>query len=379
MKKRTIIPLLLLAGALAVVGCSMIPGQETMVDAAVPVVQDEEPNVILAEAVLEASTWRALRFETGGTVLELVVEEGDTVTAGELVATLDPTDAELGVRQATAALEAAQAQLALVKAGARSEEVDGARAALTVAQAQLGKVLEGASSSQLAAVKAELDSAEAALKQAQAAYDRVSWRADIGALPQSLALEQATNAYNAAKARYDDVANGPSQADIALAEAQVEQAKPALAQALAGPTAEQVDVADAAVQQAQVSLEIAQQALARTALRAPFDGTVTRVDAKVGDLVAPGQPVLVLSTLSPLQARTIDLNELDVVHVAVGQAAIVTVDALPDVEIPGHVTEIGLQAENYRGDTTYPVTVVLDDTLDGLRLGMSALVRFELE
>lgn len=60
-------------------------------------------------------------------------------------------------------------------------------------------------------------------------------------------------------------------------------------------------------------------------------------------------------------ARTVDLTELDVARVTEGQAAMVTVDALPDVELRGHVARIGLPAVDYRGDVTYPVTVELDE------------------
>jgi multidrug resistance efflux pump len=101
------------------------------------------------------------------------------------------------------------------------------------------------------------------------------------------------------------------------------------------------------------------------------------VHVKAGDLVSAGQPVMSLAEMGELQARTVDLNELDIVHIAVGQPAVVTVDALPEKKIPGHVSEIGVEAENYRGDVTYPVTIVLDEEMPGLRLGMSALVKIE--
>lgn len=83
-------------------------------------------------------------------------------------------------------------------------------------------------------------------------------------------------------------------------------------------------------------------------------------------------------TKGQVQARTIDLTELDVVCVQVGQPAVVTVDALPGVRLEGRVRRISLEAVDYRGDVTYPVVVELvEGSHPGLRWGMTALVEIE--
>ena len=85
-----------------------------------------------------------------------------------------------------------------------------------------------------------------------------------------------------------------------------------------------------------------------------------------------------LATLDRLQARTVDLTELDVAQVAEGQPVAVTVDALPDLTLAGSVREIALQAGDYRGDVVYDLTVELNDVSDApLRWGMTALVEIE--
>jgi HlyD family secretion protein len=89
--------------------------------------------------------------------------------------------------------------------------------------------------------------------------------------------------------------------------------------------------------------------------------------------------VLVLATLDQLQARTVDLTELDVARVVEGQVAVVTVDALPDVELRGRVARIELQSEDYRGDVTYPVYVELEEGVAELRWGMTAMVEIEVD
>jgi len=110
---------------------------------------------------------------------------------------------------------------------------------------------------------------------------------------------------------------------------------------------------------------------------APFAGIVTAANVEPGDAAAPGEVAFVLATLEQLQARTTDLTELDVARVAQGQAVVVTVDALPDLKLPGRVVRIGLQSVDYRGDVTYPVYVALDEAAPELRWGMTALVEIE--
>jgi HlyD family secretion protein len=138
-------------------------------------------------------------------------------------------------------------------------------------------------------------------------------------------------------------------------------------------------VSQAAVQQAEVGLAVAQAALARTEVRAPFAGTVTKVEVEVGETVGPGEVVAVLAVLDRLQAVTVDLTELDVARVAAGQAAAVTVDGLPGVELAGHVDRIGLRAQDYRGDVVYPVVVALEEVAPGLRWGMTTMVEIAAE
>ena len=108
------------------------------------------------------------------------------------------------IASVAAALDAASAQLARIQAPARAEALAAAQAELTAARATLQKVLEGSSQKQLIAAAAELANAEAAVRQAQAAYDRVQGDPNIGARPEALQLQQATNNYNAAAARYED-------------------------------------------------------------------------------------------------------------------------------------------------------------------------------
>jgi multidrug resistance efflux pump len=133
------------------------------------------------------------------------------------------------------------------------------------------------------------------------------------------------------------------------------------------------------VVRAKAALAAAEAALARTFVRAPFDGVVVEVHVDAGDTPMPSQVLVLLATLDQLQVRTKDLTELDVVRVTEGQPVVVTLDALPGRSLVGHVVRVGWQAEDYRGDPAYPVIVELDEDVPELRWGMTAMVEIDTE
>lgn len=386
---------------------------------------------VVADARVVPVRYAALGFPSSGTVAEILVDEGDTIEAGAVIARLGAarqqaavaeaeaavarTEARLAelkagartqeVEAATAAVEAAQAQLARLEQGSRAEDIRAAEAELAAARARLQKVQDGADEQQLIAARADLANAEAALQQAQAAYDRVQGDPNIGALPQALQLQQATNNYNAARARYDELAAGSSAADIATARAQVQRAQatldtlraPARAADLAAARAEirraqaQLDLlsagartetiaaAEADVAAAQAGLEQARAALADTELRAPFGGTVAGLEIQAGEQITAGTPVVQLGDLSAWLIETDDLTELSVVRIQEGSPAIVSFDAIPDLELPGTVTEIKGFGETKQGDITYTVVVTPSQGDPRLRWNMTASVAIETE
>ncbi len=329
----------------------------------------------------------------------------------------DVQQAQTGVDRAKAALEvakaalmSAQAQLAQVKRGATAEQIAQAEAAVQTARARLSQVLAGARPEDIEAQAAVMLKAEAALRQAQAEYDKIAWADNKGASPQALALEQATLDYQAAKAQYERLKRGPTPEEISIARAGVAEAEAALAVVKAGPTPEQIAVAEAAVAQAEANvqqamagvpaaeaavvaaearlasaqaaletarsnLDTARDKLADYELTAPFDGVVSQVRVRSAEVVTAGFPVISLGDNSAWHVDTDDLSELDVVLVSIGQEALVRVDALPNLEIEGVVTEITPRSETKRGDVTYTVTIELKNANElPLRWGMTAFV-----
>ncbi len=371
---------------------------------------------IVADARLVPTQRADLSLAVGGIVAEVLVVEGEAVSAGQLLVRLNANQQQVAVSRAQAELQQAQANLLALTAPPRPEElvqaeaaltaaqaryerlaqaalpgnIAAAEAALSVSQASLNKVLEGASEQQLIAARADLANAEALLKQAQSAYNLVKWRNDLGALPQSAALQQATNNYEAAQARWADLERGASQADIAGANAQVRQSQAQLntlrtampsdmaaAQAdinaqqaqldllVAGPRAETVAVAEAAVAAATAALQQAFVALGETELRAPFAGTVAALEIAAGEQGAPGVALLQLADLTAWEIETEDLTELDVVGVTPGASVTLNFDAIPDLEMGGTVKRIRPIGQDNRGDIVY--TVVINPTQQDAR------------
>ncbi len=365
-------------------------GFTTYGDAA-PVGQKTETQII-AEGMIEPVRWGELRFTVGGEATEILVAVGNQVAAGDPLVKLDDTDAVLVVQEAQAAVDMAQAELALEKVEPRPEEIEAAEAELKAAEGNLWRATALRNQLAQAVTDAEMKGVQAQLEAAQAEKRQVQFQLqlakDDGDQERQAKLQDQIRALDlriaAAQTRRDTIPTisaaqlREANAGVSAAQAQVDVAQAQLELLKVGPKPERVAVADAKVEQAQASLAIAHDALTRLTLNAPFAGTVTKVYIEVGDTVAPGQVVLVMANLQHLQIKTTDLTELDVVHVAEGQPATVTVDAFPEQPWQGHVTQIKLEAVEYRGDVTYPVLIDLDETIPNLRWGMTVLVVFSL-
>jgi HlyD family secretion protein len=120
----------------------------------------------------------------------------------------------------------------------------------------------------------------------------------------------------------------------------------------------------------------ARSALANAEVRAPFAGTLTNLDLKVGEVAPAGQTVLTIADLTGWVVKTTDLTEIDVVKIKVGQPVDLTFDAIPNVNLKGNVLTISQNYTEKQGDIDYIVTVLLTDTNPAIRWGMTAKVNF---
>ena len=350
-------------------------GQAESTDA--PTATEELPAVLATDDIVVDANVVPLRESnlspaTNGIVTEILVSEGDYVDAGTTLLMLENSRQQASVAQAEANLRSAELQLAELVAEPRSEEVARYQASVTSAQASLQNVLDGAGDADITVARADLAKAEATLRQAQANYDTVSWRTDIGMMPQATELERATNDYVAAKARLEDLLAGPNRNDVAGAQASVNSAQADLDNFLAGATTEVIASAEAGIDSAKATLMDARAAYEQTILRAPFAGTIASIEAELGELVSAGMTTVTLADLSNWVIETEDLTELSVVNVQPGDHVDITLDALPDTTLTGTVVTLKPVGESKQGDITYTATITLDQQDERLRWNMSA-------
>jgi len=346
------------------------------------------PAVVSASGKVLPARWANLSFRVSGRVVEVPVQAGDKVKAGQVVARLDDGDARLALAQANAALKMAQAQLAQLKAGARVEEitqqqqaVQAAQAALSGASARLEQLQRGPRQAELAAAESGLRQAEAEWKVQADNYKANLREGNLGLTEEHLRyrLQAAEEAVKAARARWEQLKVGATEAElraaraeVLAAQAQVDSAQARLNQMLAGPTAEERAVSEANAAQMQAAAELAQAALDKTQLKAPFAGTVGNVYAREGEMLATGQTVIAVGDLASLRVETTDLSEVDVARVTVGQAVNVTFDGLPSKTLKGRVTRISPMSGGGQGGVNYAVVVELAQLDTALRWGMTA-------
>ncbi|MFH1185813.1 MAG: efflux RND transporter periplasmic adaptor subunit, partial [Chloroflexota bacterium] len=118
-------------------------------------------------------------------------------------------------------------------------------------------------------------------------------------------------------------------------------------------------------------------ALATAEIRAPFDGTITSIDLKVGEAVTAGLAVVTVADLSGWVVETTDLTEIDVMSIREGLPVTVSLDSLPDATFSGGVRSVDLSYSDRQGDIVYPVSILLAESHPRMRWGMTAQVTFD--
>ena len=370
----------------------------------------------------------SLSAEMPGEVTDVLVRVGDEVAAGDALVQLDTTELALSlanaqqnarlqeanladllakpepadVASAEAAAKSAQASLDDLLAGPGEEDVvlseisvRSAQASVASASASLGSVQETIKESQILAAEAALLAAQQQLENARevddenpteatyeslyAAYEAVaSTQANLDTLRIGADTTAAQGSLNAAaanlagsQANYNITLGGATEAQIASARSQLAQAQAALANLMDGPTAAETAAAQANVAQAEISVQDAQDALAGATITAPFAGVVTAVHVNVGEY-ASGAVVELVNTNS-LQV-VLQVDEIDIGDLAVGQPAIIALETWPDAAIATDIVTIAPSAQTAAGSAliTYDVYLGLGKTGLPVRVGMTA-------
>lgn len=255
------------------------------------------------QGVLTASgTIEAIEVEVsskvGGQLLERPVDEGDRVAPGDKVGLVDHANLDIQLRQAEAVTAQAEAQLELLRKGARREDIQ---------------------------------QAEEALRQAEASY-RV---ADQDAR-RMRDLEKTASA--TPKQRED------ADARLTVTQAQLNAAREALNKVRRLSRPEEIQAAEARLDQARAAADLLRKTISDCLITAPVGGYVTHKAAEAGEMVAPGAPIVTISTLDSVYVM-IYVTEKEMGLVKLGQPADVAIDAFPGRLFPGKVSYISPEAE----------------------------------
>jgi HlyD family secretion protein len=330
-----ILAVVVLAG---IVGLTIVRAQSGYTKVLIGTVGHENlVAVVNATGQIKPKTYVNVGANAMGRVTHFFVAEGDHVKKGEVVATIENVQQSANVDAQQATIDAARTDIASYIAAEKTQE-------------------------------ANVEHAQADLEQKKLDYDRAK------ALVAAQVMSKQN--YDAAKAAYDlDVAS-------------LDQAKAALAQAKA-----QTASARGHLETQQADLKVNQDLLARTIAIAPFDGIVTNEPVRQGEMVVQGiqntegSTLMTLADMSIITAE-VKVDESDIVNVANGQEADVTVDALPGKTFRGHVTEVGDQAllrstgvatsqstSGVEEAKDFKVVVTLDMPSDELRPGLSCTAK----
>jgi HlyD family secretion protein len=250
-------------------------------------------SYVTASGEVLAERYADIGSSVMGRVVELPVTEGEEVSAGALLARIDPV-------QARSELEAAEAAIGALTAEAQSAK------------------------EQMISARADLEFAEAQAREASANLERLEALVEEGLV-------------------------AAAELDTARALAESRNAQRSAARAAVARSDRVRDAADRRVSQARAQAARAQDLVQKTSIESPISGVVSRLQVREGEMVVigiqnqPGTVLMTVSDLSELNAE-VKVAEADVLQVALGQEATVTLEALPGKSFRGHVTEVGASA-----------------------------------
>ncbi|GGD69462.1 HlyD family efflux transporter periplasmic adaptor subunit [Croceicoccus mobilis] len=276
-----------------------------------------------------------MAFQASGRVEEIPVEEGERVEKGDLLASIDASQAQDRLRQADAELAQARASLAKLQAGNRPQEIASANARLSAARAALDKAQQ------------DYDRRQPLLE--TGAISRANWKAT------ETALETAQAQYREAAEAASLTRQGARREDIAAARAQLQAAEAA---------------------RGSVDTD-----LSFTRLEAPVDGVIMTRAVEPGSLVAPGATAFTIAIDRPMRVRAY-VAQTDLSRISPGMKVTVTADGNPK-EYQGTIGFISpraeftpkqVETEDLRTDLVYRLRIIVSDPDDGLRQGQPVTV-----
>uniref|UniRef100_A0A7C4PWD0 Efflux RND transporter periplasmic adaptor subunit n=1 Tax=Bellilinea caldifistulae TaxID=360411 RepID=A0A7C4PWD0_9CHLR len=351
-----------------------------------PVRRGELTALVGATGTVRANQTAVLAWQTSGQVGEVLVEVGQQVSQEEVLA-------ELKKSSLSQSLILAEADLVNAKKALENlleSDVARAQAQLNLAQAQeaykkaqdqrASKNYQRASPLTLDEARTNLELAKIELKEAERVYDlfdnlEVDNPQRMNAYSRYLAaqrnLQRAQANLNYLESLPDQLEIEKADANLAVAEANLKEAEREWERLKDGPDPDDIKAAEARIAAIEATL-------AQVRLRAPFAGTITEVNIKPGDQVNPGTVAFRMDDLSRLLVD-VQVPEIDINRIRIGQPARLTFDAIPGKEYNGKVIEVGQVGTPVAGVVNFSVTIELEDADQAVRPGMTAAVNIVVD
>jgi len=323
--------------------------------------------------------------KTSGLLVELLVEQGDRVEQGQIIARMDNADLQAQLIQARANLNKAKAQLAQARAGSRPEEISQARARLAQAEAQLAQARAGNRPEEIEQARAQVEAAQAKMNLTSSRVQRNRELYQQGAISQDTLDEviaddrSATASLKEAQRRVSLLESGTRSEEITQRQAAVAEARQALRQLEKGSRPEEIASSEASVAAAGGELKAVQVKLEDTIIRAPFPGVITQKYATEGAFVTPTTSAS--STASATSSSIVaiarglevlaQVPEVDIGQIKVGQQVEIVADSFPDQVFKGRVRLISPEAVVEQNVTSFQVRIGLVTGQNELRSGMN--------
>jgi HlyD family secretion protein len=289
-------------------------------------------------------------FKIPGRVVARLVDEGEIVKTGQLVARLDSAELaqEVGLRKADA--QTAQAALEELVAGYRKEDIAQAEAAAQQAQSRLEEMLAGSRPQEIAASQATVERAKAETERAKADAARYEALVKKDEVSQQQ-YDAVRTTYETALARQKEteeqfklVKEGPRKEQIEQARAAMVQAKEHFRLLRNGPRKEDIEQARARLELTKAAVAEAETRLSYATVNSPLSGVVLSKNVEPGEYVSAGTPIVTVADLDNIWVRAY-INETDLGRVKVGQRARVTADSYAHKVYDGRVAFLASQAE----------------------------------
>lgn len=386
MQKRTLIMGMLAAATIGIISLLVMSSDRPTVSAqsqqTARVERRTLNSTIETTGTIEPQDEVLLAFGMSGSVSTILIQVGDEVRAGDILAQLDTTDLENQSARQEQSLIVQQTAYDQLIEPPTAREIAQAEATLASAKSQLAQAqanLETAANNETINCSS-LDGAILELERAADAYDDYAadgYRMDATFIPDPDSdagerLRTAQSSYDVAQAQCDKTTPiSQLEAAVTAAQASVDQAQVALDELLNGPTENELDSAQAQLDQARLQLENAQSSLDNAVITAPFDGIIADIQITRGQQVNANITAITLVDASQLHIN-VSVDELDIAEVAAGQTAIISPEALNGQTIEGIVTRIAPTSTIIDGVVTYEVRVdITENTTLPVRIGMT--------